>query len=111
MVKTSFDHAITSERMKTKKSKVDDAEGTESDPIVIDKVFKDLYDDTNFDECVQRCCVIDDFQEPYEVEYMSKEGVTVLKDVINIYITDPTGARRVLTVWGKNALNIWKSLT
>jgi hypothetical protein len=25
--------------------------------------------------------VVDDFAEPYEVEYMSKEGVTVLKDV------------------------------
>jgi hypothetical protein len=39
MVKTSFDHAITSEKIKTKKSKADDAEGSESDPIVMDKVF------------------------------------------------------------------------
>jgi hypothetical protein len=92
MVKTNFDHTTTSEKIKTKKSKVDDAEGTESDPIVMDKVFKDFYDDTNFDNCLLICCVTDDFPEPYEVENMSKEDVTVLEDVINIFITDPAGA-------------------
>jgi hypothetical protein len=35
MVKSSFDHAIASEKMKTKKARVEDADGTESDPIVI----------------------------------------------------------------------------
>ena len=74
------------------------------------EIFVSSYDDTNFDELVQNCFVVDDFSEPYEVEYMSKEGVTVLKDVINIFITDPTGFRRVLTVWGKNASNICKHL-
>ena len=77
----------------------------------MDKVFVSSNDDTNFDELVQNCFVVDDFAEPYEVEYMSKEGVTVLKDVINIFITDPTGFRRVLTVWGENANNICKHLT
>ena len=39
----------------------------------MDKVFVSSYDDTNFDELVQNCFVVDDFAEPYEVEYMSKE--------------------------------------
>jgi hypothetical protein len=106
MVKTSSDHATSSEKPKSKKPKVEGTEGSETDPIDMDKVLKDFNDDTNFDDYVPRCCVVDDFSEPYEVEYMSKEGVTVLKDVINIFITDPTGFRRVVTVWGKNALNI-----
>ena len=47
--------------MKTKKARVEDADGTESDPIVMDKVFVSSYDDTNFDELVQNCFVVDDF--------------------------------------------------
>ena len=63
----------------------------------MEKVITFFEDDTNYDKYVSKTFVADDIEPPRLVEYLTKGGVTVMQDFVNIYITDPTGVRRVIT--------------
>ena len=109
MVKPSNDTGSSNDKVKTKRARLEEAEDQEVEPLDMTKVLTDFEDDTNYDKYVSKTFVADDIEPPRLVEYLTKGGVTVMQDVVNIYITDPTGVRRVITVWGKNSYNIYDS--
>ena len=102
MVKTSNDTGTSNDKAKTKRARIEEAGDQEAEPLDLEKVLTDFEDDTNYDKYVSKTFVADDIEPPRLVEYLNKGGVTVMQDVVNIYITDPTGVRRVITVWVKN---------
>ena len=87
-VKTLNETCSSNERTKNKKPRHEDPENPNARHDKEDGLL-DIQEGTNFDEFVSRA--FGDLNKPRNVEVRSNDGVTVMSDVININITDPTG--------------------
>jgi hypothetical protein len=96
-VKTSNDTRTSNDKAKTKRARTEETEDQDTLPLDMEKVLTFFEDDTNYDKYVSKTFVADDIEPPRLVEYLTKGGVTVMQDFVYIYITDPTGVRRVIT--------------
>lgn len=86
-------------------------DGTESEVQASDndeEEYENNDDETSFDKRVSRCFVVNDVLDVVERTFKANGGVEVVKDVFNILLTDPLSEKRILSVWGKNAINVHK---
>jgi hypothetical protein len=91
-MKTSNENCSSNDRTKIKRPRNEDAENQEAGQFKEEDGLLEIQESTNFDEYVSRTFVTTgDLNEPRNVGVKSNGGVTVMSDVININITDPTG--------------------
>lgn len=83
---------------------LDKPSGQSSNDIV--DVTKNI-DPSEYDHLVARTFILAELVEPQERTFKTVAGVQIIKSVFNAVMIDPTGKRRVMTIWGTNAHNVY----
>ena len=63
-----------------------------------------------FDPFVHRTFTITKLHPVVDRKYLDSAGISVYKCVLNVEICNPIGEKRVITVWGANANNVYDYL-